>query len=543
MDSVMDSGAALRSDLRSQLQGHVGKGEEGMEESLSLSAETDIVAREAIREEKEKDLRREREEEWERATDKDKEQDREEIPEEAQQNEECADDSEFDFDELEMQRYRAALALRKQNRERKNADSAGEGRVTNNEGDRGEEEEAHAGEDGGVMVVMVGGRNDFFEVPYVDFLVEEVRGGGDDWEAGFIWKASSVDLLTARAAHGLVLLPQVRQGSAELQQASFGVDAAGVEGLESACSVPAPDPYAGMGRREREATMQRDKEKERASTFVYRIHTDKGEDGQQGGCGVGAGHAALTQSKRAVSDGKALEDAGMKVEGDGTSSCKKAQHLAEVADSFMDDDRAAEEDDTGNGNGGVTLLVVGGFSDSRHLNSTEIVTLPQDIRSVFIEGEAGSESNLGTGKAMRSREGPKMDFKRSGVAVAVLGGSVESGVQGIYACGGFDGKQASKLVEVLAISCKGKGSGGQSSGIGTWREVHMMHHARYSAAIATLPGEKEGGVRERIGVFGGFDGDNILSTVEVFTPHADAACSGGYGSWHKVRRGPRGCVG
>ena len=52
MDSVMDSGAALRSDLRSQLQGHVGKGEEGMEESLSLSAETDIVAREAIREEK-----------------------------------------------------------------------------------------------------------------------------------------------------------------------------------------------------------------------------------------------------------------------------------------------------------------------------------------------------------------------------------------------------------------------------------------------------------------------------------------------------------
>jgi len=59
-----------------------------------------------------------------------------------------------------------------------------------------------------------------------------------------------------------------------------------------------------------------------------------------------------------------------------------------------------------------------------------------------------------------------MAFKRSGVAVAVLGnteGEGEGGVRGAYAFGGFSGTAAVKTVEVLKI--------GVESGIGVWREV------------------------------------------------------------------------
>ena len=71
--------------------------------------------------------------------------------------------------------------------------------------------------------------------------------------------------------------------------------------------------------------------------------------------------------------------------------------------------------------------------------------------------------------------------------------------------------------------------------MGVWREVSMMQSARYSAAALALPGSgttpdtDEGG--GRVAVFGGFDGEKILSSVEIFTAEGDAACSGGLGRW------------
>ena len=118
-----------------------------------------------------------------------------------------------------------------------------------------------------------------------------------------------------------------------------------------------------------------------------------------------------------------------------------------------------------------------------------------------------------------------MCFKRSGCAVAVLenGGGGGVCVGGLYVFGGFSGSQAIPYVEVLSF-----GGGG-------WREVSMMQSARYSAAALALPGSGaipdagEGG--GRVAVFGGFDGEKILSSVEIFTAEGDAACSGGLGRW------------
>ena len=68
---------------------------------------------------------------------------------------------------------------------------------------------------------------------------------------------------------------------------------------------------------------------------------------------------------------------------------------------------------------------------------------------------------------------------------------------------------------------------------------------RYAAGALALPApatsdadeglEGGGGGEGRVVVFGGFDGENIMSSVEIFTPEGDAACSGGYGRWIKVQ--------
>ena len=73
----------------------------------------------------------------------------------------------------------------------------------------------------------------------------------------------------------------------------------------------------------------------------------------------------------------------------------------------------------------------------------------------------------------------------------------------------------------------------------------IMYMYRYGAAAlalplppATLDADEglggSGGGNGRVVVFGGFDGENILSSVEIFTPEGDAACSGGYGRWIQV---------
>ena len=120
-----------------------------------------------------------------------------------------------------------------------------------------------------------------------------------------------------------------------------------------------------------------------------------------------------------------------------------------------------------------------------------------------------------------------MKFKRSGAALAVL----ESGDEmfGVFAFGGFDGQAISAFCEVLPLSSAGLGRAKVDH---RWREVHRMNVARYAASAVVLPGG------EGVAVFGGFDGSKIVSSVEVFKPDRDAACSGGIGSWTTVASMP-----
>ena len=120
-----------------------------------------------------------------------------------------------------------------------------------------------------------------------------------------------------------------------------------------------------------------------------------------------------------------------------------------------------------------------------------------------------------------------MKFKRSGAALAVL----ESGDEmfGVFAFGGFDGQAISAFCEVLPLSSVGLGRDKVNH---RWREVHRMNVARYAASAVVLPGG------EGVAVFGGFDGTKIVSSVEVFKPDHDAACSGGIGSWTTVASMP-----
>ena len=188
---------------------------------------------------------------------------------------------------------------------------------------------------------------------------------------------------------------------------------------------------------------------------------------------------------------------------------------------------------------GVSLLVVGGFHDSRHLRDTEVLRLPHDLASMLYslddlwqqqeEAQIGFEG-IGEGEGGETRDGggaargavdavpgPSMAFKRSGVAVAVLGGAT-SAVQGVYSFGGFDGAQPVRTVEVLGLGVGAKGAG-------AWREVHMMKQARYAAAALELPradGAADVAAPGRIGVFGGFDGQLDGGAVNAST---SSSCS------------------
>ena len=223
----------------------------------------------------------------------------------------------------------------------------------------------------------------------------------------------------------------------------------------------------------------------------------------------------------------------------------------------------------------VSLMAVGGFSEGQHLKSSELITLslPRDdpscpdaggvTKEVEVEVRDGDVSGLVSLQdegLMRvsvgcvCEDGPPMLFKRSGAAVVALGnGSMiasgnENGAQGrvgVYAIGGFSGVEALKLAEVLEVEV---GGGGKPC-VGKWREVHMMSSARFGATGVCIPGvpESSGGeggggtsaCMERIAVFGGFDGENILRSAAVFTPHRDVTCSGGYGEWKNVTDMPR----
>ena len=173
-----------------------------------------------------------------------------------------------------------------------------------------------------------------------------------------------------------------------------------------------------------------------------------------------------------------------------------------------------------------------------------------------------------------------MMFKRSGAAVVALrdagADAGRRGCVGVYSLGGFSGVEALKLSEVLEVEVMA----GKAPRVGKWREVHMMSCARFGATAVGIPGQSEpsrGGDEsapgmlkqpngwgyvishitpkrlgtwyclthipraglERIAIFGGFDGENILRSGAVFTPHGDVVCSGGYGEWKRVSDMPR----
>jgi hypothetical protein len=75
---------------------------------------------------------------------------------------------------------------------------------------------------------------------------------------------------------------------------------------------------------------------------------------------------------------------------------------------------------------------------------------------------------------------------------------------------------------------KGGGDGGVAGGFND-AKCSILCGCFGSARIRDHPGYGRGG--GRVAVFGGFDGEKILSSVEIFTAEGDAACSGGLGRW------------
>ena len=336
-----------------------------------------------------------------------------------------------------------------------------------------------------VRAVIVGGRDDFTEVGYVDVLVEE--------EGSLLWRPARSELGTPRSGHALVVLPS---------SASAAVPDGAAEGMVAEGNKPVADPYAGMGPRERAAAIERDARKQ--NPFMQVADRYAGMGARERAAAMERDQHALQQHTTPVEEQSSSELAG---HASGQSVALKGV----VGESEVGDGGVGGGAGVDGGDGGVSLLVVGGFGNAQHLRETEIVRLPKDLGSLLYtledlwqqeeEARVGfqAEGEGGSDDFMEVTPGPKMVFKRSGVAAVVLGG-VHSPVRGVYSFGGFDGSQAVKTVEVLAVSASGTIEG-------QWREVHMMKHARYSSAALELPAcEGEVGGVGRIGVFGGFDG-------------------------------------
>ena len=333
-----------------------------------------------------------------------------------------------------------------------------------------------------VRAVIVGGRDDFTEVGYVDMLVEE--------EGSLLWRPARSELGTPRSGHALLLLTP---------SASTAVPGGAAEGMVAEGSKPVADAYAGMGPRERAAAIESDTRNQKPLMQVADRYA---------GMGARERAAAMERDQHALRQHTTPVEQQLSSELVGHTSGQSVALKGVVGESEVGD--GGVEGGVG-GDGGVSLLVVGGFGNAQHLRETEMVRLPEDLGSLLYtlqdlwqqdeEARVGFEAQGegGADEFMEVTPGPKMLFKRSGVAAVVLGG-VHSPVRGVYSFGGFDGSQAVKTVEVLAVSAGG-------NIVGQWREVHMMKHARYSSAALELPAcEGEGGGVGRIGVFGGFDG-------------------------------------
>lgn len=147
-------------------------------------------------------------------------------------------------------------------------------------------------------------------------------------------------------------------------------------------------------------------------------------------------------------------------------------------------------------------MVAGGFGGGLHQATCELIS----CRTA--SGDAGPET------IDWKAPGSRMLFRRSGLGLAALSDAA-------YAVGGFDGKTSLKMIEVLRA-----GPSGWSDAEGKWREVHMMAQPRYRPSAI--------GVEGQVLVFGGFDGDKILSSCAAFTPDGDAASTGGHGKWRDL---------
>ena len=117
----------------------------------------------------------------ERDGEEEEQQGDEEEKEEVEEEEEEEEEEDRDINDDDMARYRAALALNRKKREQEHEHEQGKEVVSgaSGVGERGGSEERE-GTAVKVRAIMVGGRDDFTEVGYIDLLLEE----GDGW----VWR-------------------------------------------------------------------------------------------------------------------------------------------------------------------------------------------------------------------------------------------------------------------------------------------------------------------------------------------------------------------
>ncbi|CDS36906.1 influenza virus NS1A binding protein [Echinococcus multilocularis] len=162
------------------------------------------------------------------------------------------------------------------------------------------------------------------------------------------------------------------------------------------------------------------------------------------------------------------------------------------------------------------ILVAGGTSYDRCLNSTEILRISrplsevdsfEDRRASVISANSDFESVSNFGGygsvSLTTQSGPAMHSSRGRLAVAAL-----EKASCAYACGGCDGNNDLATVECLSFDSK-------IEHYKKWRFVNSMQQERSCCAVATLADES------RIVVMGGQCEGSPLSSVEVYYPDSD----------------------
>ncbi|KAH9278941.1 Kelch-like protein 1 [Echinococcus granulosus] len=162
------------------------------------------------------------------------------------------------------------------------------------------------------------------------------------------------------------------------------------------------------------------------------------------------------------------------------------------------------------------ILIAGGTSHDRCLNSTEILRISRPLSEVdsFADRRASvisansdfeSVSNFGGygSVSLTTQSGPAMHSSRGRLAVAAL-----EKASCVYACGGCDGNNDLATVECLSFDSK-------TEHYKKWRFVNSMQQERSCCAVATLADES------RIVVMGGQCEGSPLSSVEVYYPDSD----------------------